>query len=139
MAGSGFQGGLAAVRLGDGRDDGKAEPASPALGAWPAPVRRIGAGRPGAAGTIICAIANRGAGCGPVATPLGTAVEPVECPGGVVSGHARAAVCDLQHYTAADLGEPHRRGSGHRRVLADVAQQVGQHLPDARLVHGSDQ
>jgi hypothetical protein len=139
VAGGGFQGGLAAVRLGDGRDDGKPEPAAPALGGGPAPVRRMGAGHASATGTIIRAVTDR-ATCGRLAaTPLGAAVESVERPGGVLGGHARAAVRDLKHHTAADLGEPHRRGRGHRGVLADVAEQVGQHLPDAGLVHDSDQ
>jgi hypothetical protein len=94
VAGSGFQRGLAAVRLGDGRDDGEAEPTAPALGGWPAPVRRVRAGR---------AVANRGTFGRLAATPIRTPVEPVERPGGVLGGHARATVRHLKHHTAADL------------------------------------
>jgi len=134
VARGGFQGGLAAVRLGDGRDDGKAEPTASALGGWPAPVR-VDDARAGA----VIAVADRGTGCRLAATPFGAAVEPVERPGGVLGSHARTAVRDLEHHTATDLGKSHRRGRGHRGVLADVAEQVGQHLPDAGLVHGRDQ
>ena len=40
------------MRLGDGRDDGQAEPAAPALGGVPVPVHGVGAGGAGAAGTV---------------------------------------------------------------------------------------
>jgi hypothetical protein len=88
---------------------------------------------------MIRTVADRGTGGRPAVVALGAPVEPVERLRGVVRGHARAAVRDLNHHTAADLGEPHRRRRGHRGVLADVAEQIGQHLPDAGLVHGSDQ
>ena len=77
----------------------------------------------------------RGSGAGPV----GAAVEPVEGPGGIFFGHARAGVRDLEHRAAAHRGQPDRDWGARRGVLAGVAQQVGQHLPDPHLVHYSDQ
>ena len=69
----------------------------------------------------------------------GAAMEPVECLSRVLLRHARARVSDLQHDAIPHLAEPDRDGCAFRRVLADVAEQVGQHLPDPGLVNGGHQ
>src|SRR5262249_57597492 len=78
VAGSGFQGGLAAVRLGDGRDDGEAQPAATALGSLPVPVRGVMAGGAGATGAVAIAVTDRRARYRPAVVPLGAPVDPAD-------------------------------------------------------------
>ena len=60
-------------------------------------------------------------------------------PGWRPRGHAGPGVDHLDEHAAGDLAQPDGDRRGDRRVRADVAQQVGQHLPDARLVDDRDQ
>jgi hypothetical protein len=60
--------------------------------------------------------------------------EAVERSGRVLLGHARAGVRDLDQGTLASLGQAQRDRGALRGVLAYVAEQVGQHLAQPRLV-----
>src|SRR5260370_29021670 len=94
LARRGLQGGLAAVRLRYGRDDGEAQPASPAVTTG-LPVPGHPAGTAHATGRL--AVPGLPAG------PFGTSIEAVECAGRVTRGHAGPGVGDLEHDTPAHL------------------------------------
>ena len=64
----------------------------------------------------------------------GAAMEPVERLRRVLLRHAPARVGDLQHDATRRQCKPDRGRCAFRRVLADVAKQVGQNLPDPGLV-----
>ena len=116
--GCGLQLRLAAVGHGDGLHDGQAQAAAAASpSAWPA-------GRAGLVRGPVrsCARWNRS---------KARAASGSDMPG--------PGVRDLHHRPAAHRGEPDRDRGARRRVLADVAEQVGQHLPDPGLVHHRDQ
>ena len=75
----------------------------------------------------------------PVVAVMPAPVEPVERAGRRLAVHALARVGHLEQRALARLGEPDRDGRVRRGVLAHVAQQVREHLPDARLVGHHDQ
>ena len=54
-------------------------------------------------------------------------------------GHARPRIGDLQQHPLTRLGQPDGHRRARRGVLPHVAEQVGEDLPDARLVHHRQQ
>src|SRR5262249_7698034 len=118
------------VRLRYGRDDGEAKTTSPAVAAG-LPVPGHPAGTAHAIGQLSVP--------GLCAGAFGTSIEAVERTGRVIGGHAGPGVGDLEHDPAAHLRQAYRRRGGYRGVLADVAEQVREHLANAGLVDGRDQ